>query len=67
MEVLTMLQNVKKQDTDLESYLITEPTIRQFKILNEHGEIVNGDAEPKLSDSQLLELYKYMVFEKVAD
>ena len=62
-----MLQNVSNEDTDLGSYLITEPDVRQFQILNEHGEIVNKDVEPKLSDSQLLELYRYMVFAKVAD
>lgn len=62
-----MFGNLQLQKNDLSSYIIKEPTIKMFQILNENGELVNNEFEPNLTESKLLDLYKYMVFSKVAD
>ena len=38
-----------------------------FQILNEEGEVVNEDAMPELSDEQLQELMRRMVYTRILD
>ncbi|MGE7934178.1 pyruvate dehydrogenase (acetyl-transferring) E1 component subunit alpha [Viridibacillus arvi] len=44
-----------------------EEKFEMFQILNEEGEIVNADADPKLSDAELVELMSRMVFTRILD
>ncbi|MEX3621277.1 pyruvate dehydrogenase (acetyl-transferring) E1 component subunit alpha [Viridibacillus arvi] len=44
-----------------------EEKFEMFQILNEEGEIVNADADPKLSDAELVELMNRMVFTRILD
>ena len=44
-----------------------ENEFQTFQILNENGEIVNKEEEPNLTDEQLRELMKRMVFTRVLD
>lgn len=44
-----------------------EEKFEMFQILNEEGEIVNKDAEPKLADDQLIELMSRMVYTRILD
>ncbi|MBK3495401.1 pyruvate dehydrogenase (acetyl-transferring) E1 component subunit alpha [Viridibacillus sp. YIM B01967] len=44
-----------------------EEKFEMFQILNEEGEIVNTDADPKLSDDELVELMRRMVFTRILD
>ncbi|MGE7621994.1 pyruvate dehydrogenase (acetyl-transferring) E1 component subunit alpha [Viridibacillus sp. NPDC096237] len=44
-----------------------EEKFEMFQILNEEGEIVNADADPKLSDTELVELMRRMVFTRILD
>ncbi|MGE7917700.1 pyruvate dehydrogenase (acetyl-transferring) E1 component subunit alpha [Viridibacillus sp. NPDC093762] len=44
-----------------------EEKFEMFQILNEEGEIVNSDADPKLSDTELVELMSRMVFTRILD
>ncbi|WP_026286041.1 pyruvate dehydrogenase (acetyl-transferring) E1 component subunit alpha [Salsuginibacillus kocurii] len=44
-----------------------EGQFETFQILNENGEIVNKDAEPDLSDEDLQELMKRMVYTRIWD
>lgn len=44
-----------------------EKKFEMFQILNEKGEIVNEDAMPDLSDDELVELMKRMVWTRVLD
>ena len=62
-----MLQSLQLQKNNIKSYIIQEPTVEMFQILNEFGELADKKNEPNLSESELLDLYKYMVFSKVAD
>ncbi len=62
-----MLETLQLQKNNLKSYIIKEPTVQMFQILNEFGELVDKQIEPELTESELLDLYKYMVFSKVAD
>ncbi|WP_170006841.1 pyruvate dehydrogenase (acetyl-transferring) E1 component subunit alpha [Bacillus fonticola] len=51
----------KKQLESVDAQFVT------FQILNEEGEVVNQDAMPDLSDEQLQELMKRMVFTRILD
>lgn len=44
-----------------------ENQFEMFQILNEKGEIVNKDADPNLSDEQLVELMTRMVYTRILD
>ncbi|MGB7999391.1 MAG: pyruvate dehydrogenase (acetyl-transferring) E1 component subunit alpha [Anaerobacillus sp.] len=44
-----------------------EGQFEMFQILNENGEIVNKDAMPELSDEQLQELMRRMVYTRILD
>jgi pyruvate dehydrogenase E1 component alpha subunit len=44
-----------------------EDQFEMFQILNENGEIVNEDAMPELSDEQLQELMRRMVYTRILD
>ena len=44
-----------------------EEKFEMFQILNEEGEIVNEDADPKLSDEDLVELMTRMVYTRILD
>ncbi|MBB5149280.1 MULTISPECIES: pyruvate dehydrogenase (acetyl-transferring) E1 component subunit alpha [Ureibacillus] len=44
-----------------------ESKFEMFQILNENGEVVNPEYEPKLSDEELVELMTRMVYTRVLD
>ena len=44
-----------------------EEKFEMFQILNEEGEIVNEEANPKLSDEELVELMTRMVYTRILD
>lgn len=44
-----------------------EKKFEMFQILNEDGEVVNKEAEPQLSDEQLVELMTRMVYTRILD
>lgn len=44
-----------------------EEKFEMFQILNEEGEIVNKDADPKMSDEELTELMTRMVYTRILD
>ena len=44
-----------------------EEKFEMFQILNEEGEIVNKEADPKLSDEDLQELMRRMVYTRILD
>ena len=44
-----------------------EEKFEMFQILNEEGEIVNKDADPKMSDEELVELMTRMVYTRILD
>lgn len=44
-----------------------ENKFEMFQILNEDGEVVNKEAEPQLSDEQLVELMTRMVYTRILD
>ena len=44
-----------------------EEKFEMFQILNEEGEIVNKDADPKMSDEDLVELMTRMVYTRILD
>jgi pyruvate dehydrogenase E1 component alpha subunit len=46
---------------------ITVEKVETFQVLNAKGKVVSSDAEPKLSDDQLRELMRRMVFTRVWD
>jgi len=62
-----MLQNIQVLKNVIKNYIINEPTVQMYQILNEFGELVDKKLEPDLTESELLDLYKYMIFSKVAD
>lgn len=54
--------------TDLKNILeMIDREFETFQILNEHGEIVNEEAMPDLSDDQLKELMRRMVYTRILD
>ena len=44
-----------------------EDKFEMFQILNEEGEIINKEADPKLSDEELVELMTRMVYTRILD
>ncbi|MBG9455010.1 pyruvate dehydrogenase [Lysinibacillus sphaericus] len=44
-----------------------EDKFEMFQILNEEGEIINEEADPKLSDEELVELMTRMVYTRILD
>ena len=44
-----------------------EDKFEMFQILNEKGEIVNEEYDPKLSDEELVELMTRMVYTRILD
>ena len=46
---------------------VVEDQFQTFQILNEEGEIVNEAAMPDLSDEQLQELMRRMVYTRILD
>ncbi|WP_033541642.1 pyruvate dehydrogenase (acetyl-transferring) E1 component subunit alpha [Planococcus sp. CAU13] len=58
----------KSQQFDpVETLNAIEEKFEMFQILNEEGEIVNPDADPKLSDEDLQELMRRMVYTRILD
>ena len=51
-----------KQFDPVEILHAIEDQFEMFQILNEEGEIVNEDANPQLSDDELVELMTRMVY-----
>lgn len=60
-----MAANEKFNPVDVLSEI--EAKFEMFQILNEKGEIVNEDMDPKLSDEELVELMTRMVWTRVLD
>ena len=56
-----------KQMGPVETLQAIEEKFVMFQILNEEGEIVNKDADPNLSDEELVELMKRMVYTRILD
>ncbi|WP_416827002.1 pyruvate dehydrogenase (acetyl-transferring) E1 component subunit alpha [Ectobacillus polymachus] len=60
--------NTKKSPFNVEEQFKTiEETFQTLQILNEQGEVVNEAAMPELSDDQLKELMRRMVYTRVLD
>lgn len=51
----------------METLHAIEDQFEMFQILNEEGEIVNKDANPNLSDEELVELMTRMVYTRILD
>ncbi len=67
-EVNEMGANTKKSPFNVEEQFKTiEETFQTLQILNEQGEVVNEAAMPELSDDQLKELMRRMVYTRVLD
>ena len=63
-----MTANVKKSLIDVEAQFdAIESQFTTLQILNEEGEIVNSEAMPNLTDEQLQELMRRMVYTRVLD
>lgn len=43
------------------------PQYETLQVLNENGEIVNRDLMPDLTDEQLVELFKQMIWSRIVD
>ena len=56
-----------KQMGPVETLQAIEEKFVLFQILNEEGEIVNKEADPNLSDEELVELMKRMVYTRILD
>ena len=56
-----------KQFNPVETLHAIEEKFEMFQILNEEGEIVNEDANPNLSDEELVELMTRMVYTRILD
>ena len=56
-----------KQFDPVETLHAIEEKFEMFQILNEEGEIVNKDADPNLSDEELIELMTRMVYTRILD
>ena len=56
-----------KQFDPVETLHAIEEKFEMFQILNEEGEIVNEDANPNLSDEELVELMTRMVYTRILD
>jgi pyruvate dehydrogenase E1 component alpha subunit len=67
-EVAKMASKTKKALLDVKSQLEkVEEQFETFQILNENGEVVNEAAMPNLSDEQLQELMRRMVYTRILD
>lgn len=67
-EVALMASNAKKNNVDVKETLNKiEEQFEMFQILNEKGEVVNESAMPDLSDEQLQELMRRMVYTRILD
>lgn len=63
-----MASKTQKAKLDVKAQLETvEAQFQTFQILNEDGEIVNESAMPDLSDTQLQELMRRMVYTRILD
>lgn len=63
-----MAQNTKQNNFDVKERLQTvEEQFQTFQILNEQGEVVNASAMPDLSDAELQELMRRMVYTRILD
>ena len=61
-----MAQKTKQAKIDVQEQLKTvEEQFETFQILNEEGEVVNEAAMPDLSDEQLQELMRRMVYTRI--
>ena len=56
-----------KQFDPVKTLHAIEDKFEMFQILNEEGEIVNKDADPNLSDEELVELMTRMVYTRILD
>ena len=66
--MIVMASNTKKAVFDVSKQLETiEKEFQTFQILNEEGEIVNENAVPDLTDEQLQELMRRMVYTRILD
>ena len=63
-----MAPKTKQNKTDVKEQLQTiEEQFQTFQILNEQGEVVNASAMPDLSDEELQELMRSMVYTRILD
>jgi pyruvate dehydrogenase E1 component alpha subunit len=63
-----MAPKTKQNKTDVKEQLRTiEEQFETFQILNEQGEVVNASAMPDLSDDELKELMRRMVYTRILD
>src|SRR5690606_34741799 len=66
--VTNMAGKTKVAAFDLQSQLSTiAEQFKTFQILNEEGEVVNEAAMPELTDDQLKELMRRMVYTRILD
>lgn len=62
-----MASNKEKQFDPMKTLHEIEEKFEMFQILNEEGEIVNEQANPNLSDEDLVELMSRMVYTRILD
>ncbi len=62
-----MAAKKEKQFDPVKTLHAIEEKFEMFQILNEEGEIVNKDADPNLSDEELVELMTRMVYTRILD
>ena len=49
---------------DFNNYM-NQPNMKPIQVMNEKGEIVNQDLFPDLTDDQLVDLFKKMLWERI--
>lgn len=62
-----MGEKISKQFDPKTTLQEIEDQFQMFQILNEEGKIVNEEADPKLSDEELVELMTRMVYTRILD
>ena len=63
-----MASNTKNVSFDAQAQVeVVSEQFQMFQILNEEGEVVNEAAMPELSDEQLQELMRRMVYTRILD
>ena len=63
-----MAPKIKQNKLDVkEQFQAVEEQFQTFQILNEQGEVVNASAMPNLSDEELQELMRRMVYTRILD
>lgn len=64
-----MNKSLRKEEVIVLKHVLesVESKFKTFQILNEEGEVVNEDASPDLSDDELKELMRRMVFTRILD